>query len=233
MLRNTAVGLLAVVVLGAAATAEAQVSQSVSFNVGAFAVRGEDARPVDDVLVQNAGFLALRIGDFSGATVDGDWLIGLGDYIDGGVGIGYYRRTVTTVYRAFVNEDGTEIVQDLRLRIAPLTFTARFLPFSRHAPVVPYAGAGVAIYNWRYSETGDFVDFTDNSIFRGSYSDSGTEIGPVFLVGAWIPIGDVFAMGGEMRYQKGLATLDESQGFAGSKLDLGGYATRFTFQIRF
>jgi outer membrane protein W len=233
MLRNTAVGVLAVAVLGMAATAQAQISQSVSFNVGVFAVRGEDARPTDDVLVQNAGFLTLNVGDFSGATVDGDWLIGLGDYIEGGVGIGYYRHTVTTVYRAFVNEDGTEIPQDLRLRIAPLTFTARFLPFGRHAAVVPYAGAGVAVYSWRYSETGEFVDFTDNSIFHGSYADSGTEVGPVFLVGARVPVGDVFAVGGEMRYQKGIATLDPAQGFAGTKLDLGGYATRFTFQIRF
>jgi outer membrane protein W len=185
------------------------------------------------VLVQNAGFLDFNISDFSGGTVGADWLVAFGDYLQAGVGIGYYRRTVPSVYRAYINDDGSEIAQDLRLRVAPLTLTARFLPLGRHAGFEPYVGAGLAVYNWRYSETGEFVDFTDSSIFRASYSDSGNEVGPVFLLGARVPTGDAFAVGGEFRYQTAKATLDPAMEFAGTKIDLGGYVTQVTFQLRF
>ena len=41
------------------------------------------------------------------------------------------------------------------------------------------SAAGLGIFNWRYSEAGDFVDTGDGSIFRASYSKSGTNFGPV------------------------------------------------------
>jgi len=234
MIRKLIVGLVAILVVQAASTpaASAQTNQSVSFHAGYFALRAEDARPVDDVLVQNLGFLAFDLSELSGATVGGDWLVGIGDHLEAGVGLGYYRRTTPSVYRDFVDADGTEIAQEMKLRVTPLTFTVRFLPLGRRG-IQPYIGAGVGVFNWRYAETGEFVDFSDNSIFRASFVDDGNEVGPVVLGGLRIPVGDAFAVGGEVRYQQVEATLAPDVGFLGTVLDLGGFTSVVTVQIRF
>ena len=83
----------------------------------------------------------------------GEYLTALGDNFDAGLGVGYYQRTVPTVYTDFVNANGTEIEQDLKLRIVPFTATVRWLPMGHHNGVEPYIGAGVGVFNYRYSET--------------------------------------------------------------------------------
>ena len=148
-----------------------------------------------------------------------------------GVGAAFTSRTVPTVYDDFVNRNGSEIAQDLKLRIAPVTATVRVLPFGRSRPVQPYLGGGVGFFAYRYSETGDFVDFTDRSVFRDSFTASGTTAGPVALAGIRFPIGDRWSLGGEVRYQK--ATADLSDEFLGSKLDLGGFHYLGTLHVKF
>ena len=90
----------------------------------------------------------------------------------------------------------------------------------------------IAVINYRYSESGQFVDFTDNSIFRDTFVGSGTATGPTILGGVRFPIGNV-AIGGEIRWQKALGDLPADQDFAGSKIDLGGVNYLATFKIRF
>lgn len=233
MSRTLIASLVAVAVVGAATPARAQITHAASFNAGYFALHAEDARPAGDVLVENLNYFVFLPKDFNGATAGADWLIGVGDFIDLGVGVSYFKRTVPSVYREYINVDGFEIPQDFKLRIVPLSFTLRFLPVSRHAPVVPYVGAGVAAYAWRYSETGEFIDLADFTIFRATYVDQGTEVAPVYLGGLWVPAGDVFAVGAEFRYQPATADLDPNVGFFGDEIDLGGWLSLVTFQIRF
>jgi len=233
MSRTLVAALVAVAVMGAAAPAQAQISQIASFNVGYYALRAEDARPMGDVIVENLNYLVFDPSELNGGIVGGEWFVGIGDYLDFGAGVSYYKSTAPSIYRNYVNEDGYEIPQELKLRVIPVSFVARFLPFSRHAPVVPYAGVGVAAYNWRYSESGEFIDLSDYTVFRASYVDSGTKVGPVYLAGVWVPAGDVFAVGFDFRYQQATADLDPNVGFFGDKIDIGGYASQFTFQLRF
>src|SRR5688500_5743534 len=144
---------LAVAVAAAALTpaaAEAQITrvsgsdarQSLVFNIGYFSLRGEDSRVDEDVLVTNLEALAFDIKDFNGAVFGAEYLFPLGDFLEGGVGAGFYQRTVPSVYRDAVNVNGSEIEQDLKLRVAPLTATVRFLPLGRRGGVEPYVGAG-------------------------------------------------------------------------------------------
>jgi len=114
----------------------------------------------------------------------------------------------------------------------PITATIRFLPLGHHASFKPYIGAGVGIMPWRYSETGEFVDFNDNSIFRDSFTGSGTAVGPVILGGVTIPVGPV-GIGGELRYQAAKGDLPATEGFAGPKIDLGGMNYLFTVNFHF
>jgi outer membrane protein W len=236
MLRKTLVVLAVALVFGAAFASPALAqSQTVTFNIGGFNVRGAGSRVAGDVLVAelNAGYydaLAFKVSDFNSVTFGGDWTVALTDYIDAGVGVNYFSGTAPSVSANFVNENGSEITQDLNLRIVPITASVRFLPIGRHAAFEPYIGAGIGFFKWRYRETGQFVNPTDASIFGATYEDSGWATGPVIIGGARFPIGQ-FVVGGEVRYQ--WANADLSTDFLGPKIDLGGLTYQATFGVRF
>lgn len=219
-------------VAGFITTPAASAQQSFNVYVGRFTPRAIDARTEGDVLVRNVDFLEFNIKDFSGATVGGEWLVRMGDLFEAGLGVGFYTRTVPSVYRDFVNNNGTEIDQDLKLRVVPFTATVRFLPLGHRGGVQPYIGGGVGVHSWRYSETGQFVDFTDRSIFRDRFVGRGSAVGPVVLGGIRVPVGPT-AIGGEIRYQSAKSNLPADQEFAGSKIDLGGMNYLFTVKFGF
>jgi hypothetical protein len=218
--------------LAVAAPPAASAQQSVNVYLGGFVPRAEDARDRNDVLVRNLDFLAFLIRDFGSATVGGEWLVGLGEKVDASLGIGVSSRTVPSVYADLVNSNGREIEQDLRLRTVPFTATVRWLPLGRRDAFAPYIGAGVGVVRWRYSEAGEFVDFSDGTIFRDSFVGTGAAAGPVVLGGLRVPVGAV-DLGGEIRYQNVIGDLPDDQGFAGSRIDLSGFSYLFTFNIRF
>jgi hypothetical protein len=222
-------------VLGLAASPTVSAQQSLNLSVGGFAPRGVDARDPNDVLVNNLdpnrGGLAFDIKDFNTVTFSGEYLVGLGDKFEGGLGVGYLNRSVPSVYADFVNSNGNEIEQDLKLRIIPFEATVRFLPLGHRDAVMPYIGAGVGIFNWRYTETGEFLA-TDNTIFNGTFVGKGTATGPVIVGGLRVPVGSV-DVGGEIRYQSAKGTLPTDQGFSGTTIDLGGLMYSFTVNFRF
>jgi hypothetical protein len=234
-----AVAGLVILTAGSAGAQVVQVSrgdarQSIGFTFGGFFPVGTDARDDDDTILADLDDLAFQVKDFRNFTFGGEYLFGIGNYLEGGIGAGYYQKSVSTVYRDFVNTNGSEIQQELKLKIVPITATIRFLPLGRGAAVEPYVGGGIGFFNWRYSEVGDFVDFTDNSVFTNRYVADGTAVGPVLLGGVRVPIGDAIAIGGEVRWQK--ATGDTggiNEGFLGDKIDLGGTTASFTIHFRF
>jgi len=214
----------------AAQPAHAQ-QQTVNFTLGYFTPLGQDARTAGDVLNANRDFLFFDIRDFNSASVGGEWLVPLGQYIEGGIGVSFSRRTVPSVYQDFVDSDGTEVDQDLRLRMVPFTFSLRLLPLGQHTGFQPYIGGGVAVIPWRYSETGEFIDFgAGNSIFNDTFVATGTNAGPVVL-GGIRGAGRTASAGFEIRYQKAKGDLPAD--FAGSKIDLGGWTYNFTVGVRF
>lgn len=240
-------------VCGFLAPANASAQQSLNFFLGGFVPRSIDARDCPnlntgacDVIVENSTFLStfnrnngIDMGKFSGVTVGGEWLFGINHFLEGGLGLGYYQKSVDTSYTDFVNADGSEIAQTLKLRVVPFTATVRLLPFGNEAPIQPYVGAGVGVLSWRYSETGQFIDFTPGdcnvvrcNVFTNTYAGSHSDVGPVILGGVRVPIGSV-APGFEIRYQSAKGTLPASQGFAGDRIDLGGMNYLFVLNIRF
>ena len=248
VMRKAAVGTGALVLtLVAAVPASAQVVHSVGFGAGAFFPKScmqsvssnlkcRAARGTDDVLVEDLNSLAFDIKDFRGATVFGEWNITFDDRVELSFGAGFYKKTVPSVYRDFVDVDFTEIEQDLQLRVIPVSAVVRFLPVGRAGDVQPYIGGGVAALNWKYSETGEFVDFNNNNtIFEDHYVESGTVLAPVALVGLRMPInGDVYALNAELRYQWGKGkTGGLDNGFLADKINLGGLNFTLGFQIRF
>jgi len=226
----SALGLAAVFL--APQTASAQ--QSLNLSIGGFVPAGEDSRgDIDggDVLVNNLDFLAFNVKDFKGASFGAEYIVGLTPFIDASLGIAGYRRTVPTVYADLVNVNGSEIEQDLKLRVIPFTATVRFLPVGRDAGLIPYIGAGVGVFNWRYVESGDWVDSNDD-IYRDSFVGSGTATGPVILGGLRIPAG-AWNIGGEVRWQKAKGDLPASESFSADSINLGGWTYSATFNIHF
>jgi hypothetical protein len=209
----------------------ASAQQSLNFSVGGFVPRGEDGRDNTDVLVNNLNFLAFRIEDFSGATFGAEWLVGLGNNFEAGLGAGYYAHTVPVVYNDFVNINGTEIQQDIKLRVVPFTATVRFLPMGHRRGIEPYLGGGVGVLSWRYSETGEFLA-TDSSIFRGNFVADGNTAGPLFLGGLRVPVGS-WGLGFEVRHQWGEGKIPPEDDFAGTTIDLAGFTYNFTVHVRF
>ena len=226
--------VLSVSAVSLAGAEPALAQQSLNFSLGYFTVRGEDARVDGDALVVNRELLLFDFSDFNTVSVGAEWLAPLGDFVEVGAGIGFTSRGVDTIYDEFVRPDGSEIEQQLKLRIVPISGTVRLLPLGRHAAFQPYVGGGIGIYNWRYSETGDFIDFTrvGSPIFRESYVASGTSVGPVAVFGARFLVGSNATFGGEVRYQKAEGDLDEAD-FLGPKIDLGGFHYLATFGVRF
>jgi len=223
--------MAAAAVLAQANAALAQ--QTINFSLGYFTPRGPDARVEDDVLNVNRTFLVFDVDEFNGATIGGEWLVPLGDFFEGGAGISFSRRTVSSVYDEFIDADGSEIDQDLRLRLVPIALTFRLLPLGQQSAVQPYVGAGIGLINWRYSEFGESADFGAGFppiVFEDSFVASGTQVGPVVLGGVRFG-GESVTAGGEIRYHKAEADLDDD--FAGSRLDLGGWTYNFTIGVRF
>ena len=169
----TAASVLAVASLTATS---AFAQQSLNFSAGYFTVRGEDARVDDDVLVANRNLFLFDFNDFNSASLGVEWLVPIGEYLEAGAGVNFTTRGVNTIYDDYVRPDGSEIDQQLKLRIVPLTATIRILPLGRHAAVQPYVGGGIGVHFWRYAETGDFVDFSQagRPVFRDSFVATGT-----------------------------------------------------------
>jgi len=207
-------------------------SQSVGFTLGGFFPKGEDGRVAGDVIVRDLDELVFDIKDLKGVSVSGEWLFALGNYLEGGVGLGYHQGTTSSIYRDVVNANGDEIEQELKLRVVPVTGSVRFLP-AGHGSVEPYVGIGVGVFNWRWSETGEFVDSSIN-IFRANYIAKGTSVGPVILAGIRFPFADVWDVGGEVQWQKATGDIDRTEtGLLGDKIDLGGWHALATMHIRF
>jgi hypothetical protein len=226
----TAASVLAVSLL-AADTASAQ--QAITVSAGFFAVRGEDGRVDGDAITVNRSIYTFDVSDFSTGSLGAEWVVPIGEFLEAGAGVGFTTRTVPSIYRDYVRPDGSEIEQDFKLRTVPMSATVRILPFGRSGAVQPYVGGGIAVINYRYTETGDFIDFSDPvglPVFRDNYVATGNAVGPVAVFGLRIPAGPI-AFGGEVRYQK--ADADLSEDFLGPKLDLGGFHYLATLTVRF
>jgi hypothetical protein len=242
MIKRLGVSLVLVGAAIFASAPPAAAQQTVNFTLGYFTLRGEDARVDGDVL--RANLLASPCGpgnvedcrldynlsDFNGATLGAEWLVAIGNHVEAGAGIGFYRRTVPSVYLDLVHPGGGDIEQDLRLRVVPISFSARLLPLGQDNGIQPYVGAGLGVFNWRYSEVGDFVDGTTLEIFSERFVATGNTTGPLVMGGIRFA-GDSFTAGFEARYQRADAELPT--GFVGDRLDLGGMTYLFTIGARF
>jgi hypothetical protein len=238
---------LALLFAAAATPASAQMVQSVSFGAGFFQPRGFDRRVDGDTLVANltqpevlpgvSGSLSFDIGEFRGMPLFGEWNLGINKHIEVSAGLSYFTNKVDSVYLDLVNgpAGNTEIEQELRLTMYPISGVVRFFPNGDPTSIQPYVGGGIAIIPFQYTETGEFVDTTTFEIFNDKYTAKGTAFGPVILGGVRFPLGgDVYGLTVEGKYQFANGkTGGAAAGFLGDKIDLSGGTIQGGFLIRF
>ena len=127
---------------------------------------------------------------------------------------------------------GAGIPRTLGLRQIPLAVTARVLPLGQSYRVQPYAGGGIALIAWRFSESGDFA-LSNGRVFRDEeYQATGSAVGPVLVFGMRVA-GDRLAFGAEGRYQKARGSFGPS--FArvvDPDIDLDGWTLGVTAGLR-
>jgi len=190
--------------------------------------------PTDILLIEHHD-LAFKFSDFNVPVIGVEWLVPFGNRLEAGLGASLSRDTVPTVHVGVVNSDGSAIPRELRLRQMPMALTVRVLPLGQSYSVQPYIGGGVAVINWRFSESGDFAAATRRTIFRGEhYSANGNATGPILLAGMRAVTGDTFAFGIEARYQRARGHFGPV--FARQldpDLDLGGLTLLVTAGMRF
>lgn len=209
---------------------------TINFSVGFSRLQGYGSRPVEDILYQDLQPpqpLLFNISDLNSVPVGGEFVYGFTRHIEAGVGVTYGSRTAHSVYANLTHPDNSEIMQDLKLKQISESFTGRYLILPRGSPIEPYIGGGLIAIRYDYSETGEFVDANDLSIFPAQYTTSGTVAGPLILGGVRGRIGGKFVAGGELRWHRATADVPSTAGFLGTKLDLGAWGANFTFGVRF
>jgi hypothetical protein len=174
-------------------------------------------------------------GIFGGAEYSGV----VSPYLEVGVHVDGYGRSVDTSYRDYVRPDGSEIFQTLKLTSVPVGVTLRIIPTGKRARVAPYVGGGVDAVFYTYEEFGDFIDFFDPdlAVVPDHFRSDGVAFGVHAVGGLRVYLNRDFAITGEGRYL--WAGDDMGDDFAPNepglvnRIDLGGWAFTVGLHVRF
>jgi opacity protein-like surface antigen len=122
--------------------------------------------------------LTLEDSDFDSFALAMDVAVRATDWADFVFGFEFTGRSKDSEYRDLQDQTGTPIEQKTRLIQFPMTISMKLYPIGRGRQVgdyawirsrlVPYLGGGIGGTYYELKQKGDFVDFTDGSIFEGT-----------------------------------------------------------------
>ena len=239
--------LLALLATGASRATAA----GVDLRIGGFFPRGRDCgipsnQRAEYTLFQDVCELYFaQPSDFDGVYGGIEYNQVLTNYVEVGVHYDYYSRTTDSSYRDYTWDDGSEIRQQLRLRVAPLGVTVRLLPTGKRHKIVPYVGGGVDALFYKYEEYGDFVCFPpsggecrfDYDVIPDAFVSESTAFGYHALGGLRVYLNRDFAIVGEGRYQWGNDEMGDdfapNEPGLPNRIDLSGWTATIGVHIRF
>ena len=232
--------------IGLSGTAAAQPSPDFLFG----RPRGSVAIRVGWVVPNEAGdlfafvreTLTIEKGDFRSGGVGAEITVAFGPWASVVVGYDHSGSSMGSETRRFIGSDDLPIAQQTKLSVhqwsagikLPLTAPGRAI--SRYAwipnALVPYAGGGIALVRYSFSQDGEFVDFVDHSIFRHSFMSTGSTSGAYAAAGLDWQLLRRVAVAVEGRYVWADAPLTFSfSGFEG--IDLSGFRVTTGISIPF
>jgi opacity protein-like surface antigen len=208
---------------------------TVSFRTGRMMARADS-----DLFTFVQKQLTVDRKDFNAPAVGFDLDLAITPRVTAVAGFDFSRSRKDSEYRDLVDNDRLPIQQTTELSESNLSASIKFAltprgrEVSPHAwipsTVTPYVGAGAGVMHYSFTQHGDFVDFTDTSVFDHTYNS-----------GSWTPSAQVFGgvdvkawkriyFSGEARYLWSHADLGVD--FSGFKpIDLAGL--RVTGGIRY
>jgi hypothetical protein len=218
---------------------------SLEGRIGGFLPRMRDcgipsSQPAEYTLFQDDCELYLvGKGDFDGIYGGGEYSGVVSRYLEVGVHVDAYGRSVDTSYRDYVRPDGSEIRQTLKLSITPVGVTVRIIPTSKRVRLAPYVGGGIDAVFYTYEEYGDFIDFYDPdlAIVPDDFKANGVAFGVHAVGGMRFYLNRDFAITGEARYLWSGADMGDD--FAPNapglvnRIDLSGWAFTAGLLVRF
>jgi len=201
---------------------------------GSIGIRGSLAIPTEgsDSFDFVRDQLTIEKGDFRSAAFAFDVGVALTPRVDVVAGLDLARKTVASEYRDFVDNDLLPIEQRSSLRQNAVTGSIRvaLAPRGRSvgrfawipSRVQPYVGAGGGVLFWEFSQSGDFVDFQDFSVFPDTFSAKGVSPTAHVLGGTDVQVYKRLMLTVEGRYVWASGTLEDD--FIGFEpLDLSGF----------
>ena len=198
------------------------------------------ARAGSDVFTFVQDQLTVNRKDFNAPTVGVDLDMAITPRATAVAGFDFNRSLVNSEYRHLVDNKRLPIKQSTELREAnisgsiKLALTPRGREVSPHAwipaMITPYVGAGAGVMHSTFSQVGDFVDFTDNSVFTHTYNSTGWSPSAHVFGGVDVKARKRVYFSGEARYLWSHETLGSD--FSGFKpIDLAGF--RVTGGVRY
>jgi opacity protein-like surface antigen len=226
--RTTTLATFGLMVLFAAGAVPARAG-GLDLRAGGFFPRG-DANLFDDTFE----LFGVDGKDFKGFTAGIEYNTAVSEFLEVGVSLDGFERSVDTSYLDFIHPDGGEIRQTLRYTVVPLGLTLRLIPTGRRVAVAPYLAVGADLFYWQWREEGEFIDFIDpdNPIVEDSFRSDGWSGGFHVAGGVRFRVTPDFSITGEGRYQRAKATMGDDFS-SENEIDLSGWSATVGVHIRF
>lgn len=155
------------------------------------------------------------------------------------------RSEARSEYRDFVDFNDLPIEQTTEFRRVPLTASIKYYVKDRGRSVgrfawiptdiVPYVGAGGGLTWYRFEQSGDWIDFTDDEwpIRRDTFVSDGAAPTAQVLGGVDVSLGPRWFVTGEGRYSWASAEMDRGFDDDFGDIDLGGFQLTVGLSARF
>lgn len=164
--------------------------------------------------------------DFADDLLGVDYVHPLGPRMGLLVSLSAWESDLALEYRDFVDPAGSGIFHTTSLELTSFEAGLIWNLTDRNATISPYVGVGAGFYDWTLTEAGEFIDFTDLSIFDARFNETGDTLGWFGVVGIEVPVADSFQVFAEGRWSD--MDDDLSGDFAGlGVLDLSGSTIAF------
>lgn len=180
--------------------------------------------------------------DFDSPYFGGEVAVRLTERWDVGVGIGFQKTSIQSESRPYVGTDDLPIRQTTELRQIPVAISAKYYPLERGRSLgrfawvprtfAPFLGAGVGAVNYRFEQSGEFVDDETLDIYFDRFVSDRTGFLARAAAGVNVSLGKQFLFTMEGRYSFGSAPVSGSyEGYDRVRLDglqlIGGLGIRF------
>jgi opacity protein-like surface antigen len=163
--------------------------------------------------------LTLEESSFSTPTFGAELGINVTSRVDIVFGFDIGKSSTQSEYRAFVDNNLLPIEQTTEMKEFSVFGSVRYslLPKGRSvsrlawipSTVTPYVGGGAGLLNYKFFQTGDFVDFQTNRVFSDVFQSSGWAPSWHILGGADVQVYKHLFVSFEGKYQWSSAELEQ------------------------